>query len=337
MFDTALRQRAPTVIDADALNLLAQAPRANSQWILTPHPGEAARLLGKTDCRSAARSSRRCARNRRALRRHRRAQGRGHAGRERRDAAVPSAISGNPGMASPGMGDVLTGVIAGIVAQTADLAGAARVGVLVHAMAGDMAARRGERGLLATDLLRLLADVRQSISALVNVAAPDEMRRRSGARSGARCCRRCRRARDRHRRRARRRQDHARREACSPALGVTAPIRSPTYTLIEPYDAAGLQLYHIDLYRLTDPREVEALGIRDLLDARAVLLIEWPSRGAGALPAEDLSVLDRISAVEHPADATRRMLTFAGAFIGRRQTAWSKSLQRPPNKGRYPP
>ena len=63
---------------------------------------------------------------------------------------------GNPGMASPGMGDVLTGVIAGIAAQTADLAGAARAGVLVHAMAGDMAARRGERGLLATDLFTYL-------------------------------------------------------------------------------------------------------------------------------------------------------------------------------------
>jgi tRNA threonylcarbamoyladenosine biosynthesis protein TsaE len=73
-------------------------------------------------------------------------------------------------------------------------------------------------------------------------------------------------------------------------LGVTGAIRSPTYTLIEPYEVAGLQLYHIDLYRLTSPREVEALGIRDLLDARAVLLIEWPSRGAGALPIEDLSV-----------------------------------------------
>jgi len=63
---------------------------------------------------------------------------------------------GNPGMASAGMGDVLTGVIAGIVAQKAELAAAARVGVLVHALAGDMAARRGERGLLATDLLAYL-------------------------------------------------------------------------------------------------------------------------------------------------------------------------------------
>ena len=88
------------------------------------------------------------------------------------------------------------------------------------------------------------------------------------------------------------------------SLGVTGAIRSPTYTLIEPYEAAGLQLYHIDLYRLTSPREVEALGIRDLLDARAVLLIEWPSRGAGALPTQDLSV-----SIEYQgAGAQRRLL-----------------------------
>jgi len=61
---------------------------------------------------------------------------------------------GNPGMAAAGMGDVLTGVIAGIVAQCGDLALAARAGVFVHAQAGDLAARGGERGLLASDVLR---------------------------------------------------------------------------------------------------------------------------------------------------------------------------------------
>ena len=63
---------------------------------------------------------------------------------------------GNPGMATAGTGDVLTGTIAGILAQCADPWAAARVGVLVHAMAGDAAARGGERGVLATDLLREL-------------------------------------------------------------------------------------------------------------------------------------------------------------------------------------
>ena len=74
------------------------------------------------------------------------------------------------------------------------------------------------------------------------------------------------------------------------SYGVTGPVRSPTYTLIEPYDTAGRSIYHLDLYRLTDPREVEPLGIRDLLAGSAVLLIEWPSRGAGAIPAPDLQI-----------------------------------------------
>lgn len=91
-------------------------------------------------------------------------------------------------------------------------------------------------------------------------------------------------------------------------VGVTGAIRSPTYTLIEPYEAAGLQLYHIDLYRLSGAREVEALGIRDLLDARAVLLIEWPSRAAGALPTEDLSV-----SIEYQGSGAQRRLLRAQA------------------------
>lgn len=91
-------------------------------------------------------------------------------------------------------------------------------------------------------------------------------------------------------------------------VGVVGAIRSPTYTLIEPYEAGGLQLYHIDLYRLSGPREVEALGIRDLLDARAVLLIEWPSRAAGALPTEDLKV-----SIEYQGGGAQRRLLRAQA------------------------
>lgn len=93
------------------------------------------------------------------------------------------------------------------------------------------------------------------------------------------------------------------------SLGVAGAIRSPTYTLIEPYEAAGLQLYHIDLYRLSSAREVEALGIRDLLDARAVLLIEWPSRGAGALPSDDLSVSIEYQGPNTENGVQRRLLT----------------------------
>jgi tRNA threonylcarbamoyladenosine biosynthesis protein TsaE len=74
------------------------------------------------------------------------------------------------------------------------------------------------------------------------------------------------------------------------ALGFSGHARSPTYTLVEPYELAGRSIYHLDLYRLLDPREVEALGLRDLLQPLAVLLIEWPDRGSGALPPFDLAI-----------------------------------------------
>jgi tRNA threonylcarbamoyladenosine biosynthesis protein TsaE len=74
------------------------------------------------------------------------------------------------------------------------------------------------------------------------------------------------------------------------ALGFAGHARSPTYTLIEPYEIAGRAVYHLDLYRLTDPREVDALGLRDLQEQRSLFLIEWPERGKGALPPADLTV-----------------------------------------------
>jgi tRNA threonylcarbamoyladenosine biosynthesis protein TsaE len=74
------------------------------------------------------------------------------------------------------------------------------------------------------------------------------------------------------------------------AFGLPGHARSPTYTLIEPYEFGERSVYHLDLYRLTDPREVDALGLRDLLLSRCVFLIEWPERGAGALPGIDLTI-----------------------------------------------
>src|SRR5262245_12072164 len=74
------------------------------------------------------------------------------------------------------------------------------------------------------------------------------------------------------------------------ALGATAAVRSPTYTLVEEYELGTLRVAHLDLYRLQTREQIEELGIRELLDRTHVLLVEWPERGAGALPAEDLTV-----------------------------------------------
>ena len=75
------------------------------------------------------------------------------------------------------------------------------------------------------------------------------------------------------------------------ALGHRGPVRSPTYTLVEPYRLAGRDVAHCDLYRLRDPDELEDLGLRDLMTPRALLLVEWPEKADGRLGAADL-VLD---------------------------------------------
>lgn len=74
------------------------------------------------------------------------------------------------------------------------------------------------------------------------------------------------------------------------ALGHHGAVKSPTFTLVEPYQIGQWRLFHWDLYRLTDPEELEFLGLRDQLDDQAVLLIEWPERGRGELPAADLEI-----------------------------------------------
>lgn len=75
------------------------------------------------------------------------------------------------------------------------------------------------------------------------------------------------------------------------ALGVTGSIRSPTYTLLEPYEIGHRPLLHMDLYRLNDPLELEQLGLRDYPPSRCWWLVEWPERGAGLLPSPDLRIV----------------------------------------------
>lgn len=73
-------------------------------------------------------------------------------------------------------------------------------------------------------------------------------------------------------------------------LGYQGRVKSPTYTLLEPYEFAGRFYYHFDLYRLSDPRELDYLGVEDLLNQDAILLIEWPEKGEGVLPQADLMI-----------------------------------------------
>jgi NAD(P)H-hydrate epimerase len=145
----------PLVLDADALNFLALAPQKRGDWILTPHPGEAARLWG-TDTDAVQHD--RYAAVEHLARRYGGVtvlKGAGSLVAAPGETTVV-CTAGNPGMAAPGMGDVLTGVIAALLAQGLGCGDAARMGVYVHATAGDLAARQGERGLMARDLMEPL-------------------------------------------------------------------------------------------------------------------------------------------------------------------------------------
>lgn len=84
------------------------------------------------------------------------------------------------------------------------------------------------------------------------------------------------------------------------ALGAGERIKSPTYTLLEGYTAGGRAAWHLDLYRIADPGELEWLGLDGLVDDDALVLVEWPERGVGALPPADIELhLDYAGAARH--------------------------------------
>jgi NAD(P)H-hydrate epimerase len=155
LFNAVCATSKPLVVDADALNLLASQPKRRGNWILTPHPGEAARLLGMTN--SAVQEDRLTSAQNLVQHFGGIAVLKGARTLCVKETSIPAICDrGNPGMATAGMGDVLTGVIAGLTAQLKDPWIAARAGVFVHALAGEMAAKQlgpvVERGLIASDL-----------------------------------------------------------------------------------------------------------------------------------------------------------------------------------------
>ena len=159
LFDAALATKKPLVVDADALNILASDHKAHNNWILTPHPGEAARLLKTTtqvvqaDRLTAVQNLQQSFNGVCVLK---------GAGTliATSGAAVRVCDAGNPGMASGGMGDILSGIVGGLLAQGLSLFNAANLGVLVHATAGDLVAiEQGERGMLALDLLPMVRKI----------------------------------------------------------------------------------------------------------------------------------------------------------------------------------
>ena len=100
-------------------------------------------------------------------------------------------------------------------------------------------------------------------------------------------------------------------------LGHVGAVKSPTFTLVEPYEIGEGRAFHFDLYRLVDPEELEFLGIRDYFEDDALCLIEWPDKGAGFLPKPDLTIT--IS----PQDSGRSLKILSQ---GSRGEAWCAAL-----------
>ncbi|MBN2866190.1 MAG: NAD(P)H-hydrate dehydratase [Thiotrichales bacterium] len=158
LFHQSMQLPQPKVVDADALTLLATNPETHSNWILTPHPGEAARLLNTTT--DTVQNNRI-----KAIKAIQKKYGgvvvlKGNATLVYDGERLEMCLAGNPGMATGGMGDVLTGAISGLIAQGIPLFEAACLGVSLHAHAGDIIAQqKGQLGLLPTELAATLSQL----------------------------------------------------------------------------------------------------------------------------------------------------------------------------------
>ena len=312
-FVTAFVDRAtmPLVIDADGLNAFTERPdrlagREGRDVIITPHPGEMARLVGmSTDEVQASRLE--IARNF-AVAHHVYVVLKGH----RTLVATPDGRvfinpTGNPGMATGGTGDVLTGMIAAWLAQLLDAEAACKLAVYLHGMAGDLAeADEGEVAMTSIDLAGHLGDADSRAH-----RAAESRRTQPGIRLKPH---------DRDPPHAIRTGNDCRgpraggatrrlgRSSCSLAISAQGrrrsfggwpkawpssgdQVNSPTFTILQEYRGGRLPLFHADLYRLNDAREVEDLGL-DEISAGGVLAIEWAGQ-AGSRAARRRAGHDR--------------------------------------------
>ena len=104
-------------------------------------------------------------------------------------------------------------------------------------------------------------------------------------------------------------------------MGYGAAVKSPTYTLMEPYEAGAWRLYHLDLYRIHDAVELEYLGLRDVQDGNAIILVEWPERGEDVLPPADV-----VLTIDY-ADDGRSVSLQAHSFAGEKLVAALSGIQ----------